>query len=83
MRNHFGTINRLFMQMLQRVAFFRQQPRLLLCPQSLRGDFRQFVGAGFTDQHGNLVISRLAAMLQGESFDSGIPLRAAYAVLFE
>ena len=81
--NHSGTINRLFMQMLQRMAFFGQQPCLLLFPQFFRRDFGQFVGAGFADEHGDFIIGWLAAILQGESFDGGVPLRATYAILFK
>src|ERR1035437_3363723 len=83
MWNHSGTPNRLFVQMAQRMALFRRQSCLLLFPQFLRRNFGQFVSAGFTDEHGDFVIGRLAAMLRRESLDGGVPLRAAYAVLFE
>ena len=69
--------------MLQRVPFVWSKSGLLLFSHLLRGDFRQLVRAGFTDEDGNFVIGWLAAMLHGESLDCGVPLRAPHAVLFE
>jgi hypothetical protein len=46
---------------------------LLLFSHLLRGDFRQLVRAGFTDEDGNFVIGWLAAMLCGESLDQRRP----------
>src|ERR1039458_10088020 len=71
------------MEILQRAALFGKQSGLLLLPQSLRRDFRQLVGAGFSDEDGDFVIGWLAAMFQSESLDGGVPLHAAHAVLLE
>ncbi len=56
MWNHSGTLNRFLVKMPQRAALFRQQPGLLLLPQFLRRNLGQFVGAGFTDEHGDFVL---------------------------
>jgi len=68
------------MQILQRAPLFGEQSGLLLFPQSLRRDLRQFVCAGFTDEHGDFVIGWLAAIFRCKSFDGGVPLCASYAV---
>ena len=64
MKNAGSLLQGVRVEMLQRVLFVWSKAGLLLFSHLLRGDFRQLVRAGFTDEDSNFVIGWLAAMLQ-------------------
>jgi hypothetical protein len=66
-------------EVLQRLPFVWSESGLLLFSYLLRGDLRQLVSAGFTDENRIFVIGRFSAMLFGEPHDCGVALRVQFA----
>jgi hypothetical protein len=73
-----GVVPKLFKVSL----FLRRQTRLLLLPDLLCGDFREFIRTSFPDEDSHFIVCWLAAILLCEFVYGLIPLDAALTVSF-
>jgi hypothetical protein len=74
---------RLVTQPAQQTGFLWCKPRPLPGMDFLRGDLNQFVGPGFPDENGYLIVGRLAAESRNKPANGFVALPASLAVFSE